>query len=35
MSANRIVKCDVCGRELEVRSKFAHETLNRHIREHK
>ena len=32
MSANRIVICPICGKELEVRSGFAHQTLTNHIR---
>lgn len=35
MSANRIVICEICGREIEVRSDFAHLTLARHLKEHK
>lgn len=35
MASSRIVVCDVCGRELEVRSDFAHMTLSRHMKEHK
>lgn len=30
MAANRVVKCDKCGREIEVRSGFAHMTLYNH-----
>jgi hypothetical protein len=30
MAAKRIVICDQCGRELEVRSAFAHITLSNH-----
>ena len=30
MAAKRIVTCDKCGRELEVRSAFAHITLSNH-----
>ena len=34
--ANKTVVCDVCNKEIEVRwGIFAHETLNRHMREHK
>jgi len=32
MSANRIVACPICGREIEVRSGFAHQTLSNHIK---
>ena len=35
MAANRIVICEICGRELEVRSGFAHLTLARHLKEQK
>lgn len=35
MAANRIVICETCGREIEVRSGFAHMTLARHMKEHK
>jgi len=36
MEKGRVVVCDMCGKELEVRwSIFAHQTLSRHIREHK
>lgn len=35
MSANRVVICPVCKKEIEVRSGFAHHTLARHIKEHK
>jgi hypothetical protein len=36
MASNRIVICDICKREIEVRSGFAHMTLNNHIQgEHK
>lgn len=31
MSSNRIVACPICGREIEVRSGFAHQTLSNHI----
>lgn len=30
MAANRIVKCDKCGREIEVRSFMAYQTLLNH-----
>ena len=30
MASNRIVTCDKCGREIEVRSEFAHMTLSNH-----
>ena len=32
MASNRIVKCEICGREIEVRSGFAHMTLTNHQR---
>lgn len=36
MASNRIVICSQCNKELEVRSGFAHQTLNNHInKEHK
>jgi hypothetical protein len=35
MASHRVVICEICGREIEVRSGFAHETLNRHMKEHK
>ena len=35
VSANRVVICPVCNKEVEVRSGFAHHTLARHIKEHK
>lgn len=35
MSANRVVICPECKKEIEVRSGFAHYTLARHIKEHK
>lgn len=35
MSANRQVTCPICQRDIDVRSGFAHETLTRHIKEHK
>jgi hypothetical protein len=32
----KIVICEICKKEIEVRSAFAHATLNRHIKaEHK
>mgnify|MGYP003344657787 CR=1 FL=1 len=31
MSANRLVACPICGREIEVRSNFAHQTLINHL----
>jgi hypothetical protein len=31
MSANRTVACPICGREIEMRSGFAHQTLTNHI----
>jgi len=36
MEKGRVVICEMCGKELEVRwGIFAHDTLSRHIREHK
>jgi len=35
MASHRIAKCETCGRELEVRSGFAHKTLYNHMKEHK
>jgi hypothetical protein len=36
MASNRIVVCDECKKELDVRSAFAHHTLNNHKqREHR
>lgn len=35
MASHRVIICEICGREIEVRSGFAHETLNRHMKEHK
>jgi hypothetical protein len=32
MTSNRIVACPICGREIEVRSGFAHQTLSNHIK---
>jgi hypothetical protein len=32
MAANRIVICDRCGREIEMRSDFAHITLYNHYK---
>lgn len=32
MAANRIVVCDKCGREIEVRSGFAYMTLLNHYK---
>lgn len=31
----RIVICPVCSQEVQVRSSFAYETLQRHLQEHK
>jgi len=31
MPSNPIVACPICGREIEVRSGFAHQTLTNHI----
>ena len=34
--ANKFIICDICKKEIEVRSGiFAHDTLNRHMKEHK
>jgi hypothetical protein len=35
MSANRVVICPECKKEIEVRSGFAHHTLARHMKEHR
>ena len=35
MASNRLVVCDICNKEIEVRSDFAYMTLTRHIKEHK
>lgn len=36
MSGGRLVICKVCGKEVEVRwGIFAHDTLSRHMKEHK
>lgn len=35
MASSRVVICPECKKEIEVRSGFAHETLNRHIKEHR
>jgi len=36
MEKGRVVICEMCGKELEVRwGIFAHDTLSRHVREHK
>jgi hypothetical protein len=32
MTSNRIVACPICGKEIEVRSGFAHQTLSNHIK---
>jgi len=35
-NASKVVICDICNKEIEVRSAFAYFTLNNHIkREHK
>jgi hypothetical protein len=34
MSANRVVICPTCEREIQVRSPFAHMTLTSHMKEH-
>jgi len=31
MPANRLVACPICGKEIEVRSNFAHQTLVNHL----
>lgn len=34
--ANRVVVCSICKKEIELRwGIFAHDTLNRHMKEHK
>lgn len=36
MSGGRLVTCNICGKEIEVRwGIFAHDTLSRHMKEHK
>lgn len=36
MSNNRVVVCNVCSKEIEVRwGIFASDTLSRHMKEHK
>jgi hypothetical protein len=36
MEKGRVVICDICNKEIEVRNNvFAHETLSRHLKEHK
>ncbi len=36
MSGGRLVICNICGKEIEVRwGIFAHDTLGRHMKEHK
>lgn len=36
MTKGRVVVCNLCDKEIEVRNNvFAHETLNRHMKEHK
>jgi hypothetical protein len=35
MSANRMVICDLCKKEIQVRSSFAFYTLQAHLKEHK
>jgi len=35
VAANRVVICPECKKEIEVRSGFAHQTLVRHMKEHK
>lgn len=35
MPSSRTVECNICGKELEVRSNFAYQTLYRHQKEHK
>jgi hypothetical protein len=31
----RLVICPICKKQIEVRSNFAYETLNNHIKQHK
>jgi hypothetical protein len=31
----RLVICPICKKQIEVRNTFAHETLNRHLQQHK
>jgi hypothetical protein len=35
MPSNRVVVCEVCKKEIEVRSAFAYLTLQNHMKEHK
>lgn len=36
MDKGKIVVCKICSKEIEVRwGIFAHDTLNRHMKEHK
>jgi hypothetical protein len=35
VASSRTVICEVCNKEIEVRSDFAHLTLSRHMKEHK
>jgi hypothetical protein len=35
MASHRTIICEICGREIEVRSGFAHMTLANHLKEHK
>ena len=36
MDKGRVVVCDTCNKEIEVRwGIFAHDTLSRHLKEHK
>jgi hypothetical protein len=34
MASSRTVFCPICKKDIEVRSDFAHFTLNRHVKEH-
>jgi hypothetical protein len=35
VASNRVVVCQMCKKEVEVRSDFAHLTLSNHMKEHK
>lgn len=35
MSKNKVVVCELCKKEIDVRSSFAYMTLQNHYKEHK
>ncbi len=35
MSANRLVICEICKEEIQVRSTMAYQTIYNHIRKHR